>query len=98
VKFVIAKAARDDISQIVAWYDERSNVAGDRFLIDLNKIFCSICEHPTQWRPLKPGENRRTIHLEHFPYSVIYKLTEKQIRILVVRHDGRNEGFGLDRI
>jgi len=97
MKLVIAAAARSDISHTVAWYDERSETAGDRFLDDLNAIFESIAADPSRRRRLKADDQRRVVHLNNFPYSVIYRLTEQQIRILVVRHDARREGFGLER-
>jgi plasmid stabilization system protein ParE len=97
MKLIIAAAARGDLAEAVAWYDERSLIAGDRLLDDLNSTLQAIAADPSKWRSLRPGDSRRIIHLKAFPYSVIYRLTEKQIRILVIRHDSRREGYGLER-
>jgi hypothetical protein len=35
--------------------------------------------------------------MDTFPYTVVFRATVAQIRILVVRHDARREDFGLDR-
>jgi len=97
VKIVIAKAAKDDVRSALAWYDERSDTAGDRFLEDLGRTFQKVRRSPARWRPLRPGDSRRVIHLESFPYTVVFRVTVAQIRILIVRHDARREDFGLER-
>jgi plasmid stabilization system protein ParE len=97
VKLVIAMAAKKDMRQALSWYDARSDQAGDRFLEDLGATFKRIRNAPTRWRPLRLGDPRRVIHMDTFPYTVVFRVTVAQIRILVVRHDARREDFGLDR-
>jgi len=40
------------------------------------------------------GVARRTYRLTGFPYSVIYRRIDSDIRVLVVRHQSRDPGHG----
>ena len=43
------------------------------------------------------GEDRRSFPLTGFPYLVIYRHVNSEIRVLVVRHQNRNPFYGDQR-
>lgn len=63
-------------------------------------VFWMICGHfrPSGQIPANSARRKPSNDSSNdFPYSVIYKTTEKRIRILIVRHDARHEDFGMER-
>tara|TARA_R110002096_G_scaffold4501_38_gene21311 strand:- start:14662 stop:14958 length:297 start_codon:yes stop_codon:yes gene_type:complete len=88
---------RKDIREIVDYYDQRSDTAGDRFIGELNELIDKVRDSPKGFHPA--DERRRRCNLKKFPYHFLYELVNKEqtIRILVVRHDKRHPSFGLRR-
>lgn len=87
---------RDDVREIVSYYDEQAGATGDRFLQELRDFIETVRQNPTRFHPV--DRRRRRCNLKRFPYHFIFELTSsRQIRILVVRHHKRHPGFGLGR-
>jgi plasmid stabilization system protein ParE len=43
------------------------------------------------------GRGRRGLSMSVFPYTVIYKVLDGEVRILVVKHNRRQPGYGGSR-
>jgi toxin ParE1/3/4 len=76
------------------WYSERNSDAGARFLGELVHALDAIAEQPMRW-PVYLGARR--FHLQRFPYSVIYDVTDDEPEILAVAHDSRRPGYWRQR-
>lgn len=75
-----------------AYYAREANreIAG-AFISELDRSAKLLGEHPklgSTWR----GRFRR-LPLRRFPYSIIYYLSESEVRILAVAHQRRRPGF-----
>ena len=89
-------AVRKDIREIVKYYDEQSDSAGDRFVDELHESIERVRENPTRFH--LADEKRRRCNLRKFPYHFIYEIrNENVIRILLLRHHRRHPSFGMTR-
>ena len=80
--------AREDIQQIVDYYDRiRSHIA-DTFLENLYAEFDVIVENPNLFQ--RKYRNTRVRYLKKFPYGIHYIIREETIEILAVIHTRRN--------
>lgn len=53
-----------------------------------------VSMHPERWPFLREGDPRRKALLKRFHYAVIYEERINCIRILIVRHQARQPGYG----
>jgi toxin ParE1/3/4 len=66
-----------------------------KFLAEFERVANLLVDHPGLGTPMSRG---RKIHpLRVFKYSVVYRMAEGRVRILVVRHRRRQPGYGNDR-
>ena len=74
---------------------EAGNGVAGRFLREFKRIARLLETHPGLGSPTAAG--RRSFPLQGFPYTVIYREVDDGIRILVVRHQGRDPAHGEQR-
>lgn len=86
--FIVTETAKQDVIEIVDWYDYKQLGLGDRFYKELLTEFERIKKNPAIF-PFYKKDFRRVV-IKHFPYLIIFKLTEKEIIIYAVVYGGRN--------
>jgi toxin ParE1/3/4 len=63
-----------------------------KFMAEFERVAILLVEYPGLGTPMSRG---RKIHpLRVFKYSVVYRIVEDGVRILVVRHRRRRPGYG----
>jgi plasmid stabilization system protein ParE len=96
VTYTIHRQAEQDIEAAFHYYRHH---AGDRialrFLDEFERVAELITVNPGIGTRF--GDNRRSYPLRVFPYAVIYRPADSGIRILVVRHQRREPGYGDER-
>ncbi|MEM1295904.1 MAG: type II toxin-antitoxin system RelE/ParE family toxin [Verrucomicrobiota bacterium] len=97
MKWVFKKEARDKFRETYQWYDEKSSKAGDNFIDEFNALIGEICQNPERWPPFY-SERFRKATMRRFPYQVIYRISEKQITVMIIRHEKRRRSYGLERL
>jgi plasmid stabilization system protein ParE len=72
------------------WYEKKSGVAADNFIIAVQDSINRICSHPFRFR--KTHKELRELALKKYPFYVIYLIDEnrKQIIIVSIYHNKRN--------
>ena len=94
--FVLDPGAERDIADALDFYAEQAGLpVSRRFLAEFQRVAQLLIEHPGFGTPTTRG--RRVFPLRVFPYSVVYRVLETGIRIIVVRHQHRKPGFGATR-
>ena len=94
--FVLDPGAERDIADALDFYAEQAGLpVARRFLAEFQRVAQLLIEHPGFGTPTTRG--RRVFPLRVFPYSVVYRVLETGIRIIVVRHQHRKPGFGATR-
>lgn len=93
MKVTLHPGAEQDIQEAAAFYArEGSPFVAARFVAEFKRLGALLLEQPDIGSPRSNG--RRGFSMSVFPYTVIYRATEDEIRILVVKHDSKKPGFG----
>lgn len=89
----IHRAAETDLAAAVKFYRLEAGVGvARRFLNEFERVTKVLEASPHLGTPT--GGQRRWSPLGGFPFSVIYRVTDRGERILVVRHQSRDPQFG----
>ena len=85
-----------DISRIIDYYED---VAGsqlaDEFYVELRSFFQKAAASPEAYRVRE--QDLRRVNLERFPYHFLFRIADDRVRILVIRHHGREPSLGIRR-
>jgi len=96
MKVVLHPGAEHDLQVAATFYEgEGSPALAARFVAEFKRVAELIRSHPQVGSPRANG--RRGVSMSVFPYTVIYRSSETEVRILVVKHDRRRPGFGSRR-
>jgi plasmid stabilization system protein ParE len=87
--------ARTEITEILAWYHERSPEAAASFLLELEDAMQRISDAPAQF-PVVRGRLRRVL-LPRFPYGVYFKVFASGVSVVGVIHGHRHPATWLRR-
>jgi toxin ParE1/3/4 len=93
VKLSLHPLAASDLAAAAAYYRQQGSPALEsRFLDEFERVIRLLMTQPLIGSPA--GLPRRSFPLRHFPYSVMYRPGDDDLRILVVRHQRRAPAFG----
>ena len=96
MSFSLHRGADHDLTEAFRFYRrEAGNGLARRFLDEFERVIKLLEEFPDIGKPT--GEDRRSFPLTGFPYTVIYRHVNSEIRILVVRHQNRDPEHGEQR-
>ena len=88
--------AQDDADAAIDWYvGEGAYIAADDFANALEKAFELLSEHP--YLGGQAPHHTRMLTLHSFPYSLIYRIQNNEIRIIAVAHHSRRPGYWVGR-
>jgi plasmid stabilization system protein ParE len=92
VKISLSAQAELELVEGAAYYAREANAEiADAFISEFDRSAKLLGEYPklgTIWR----GRIRR-LPLRRFPYSIVYSLSQAEVRILAVAHQRRRPGF-----
>ena len=85
--------AENDIIEIAAWYDSRSEGLGDRFVDEVLNVLDELTTNPFIHCRRHPQKNIRWRYPKSFPYRVVYEVLESERTIVVaaVLHAARRD-------
>jgi hypothetical protein len=95
LSIVFDPAARDELAEAVAYYDQQREGLGDEFLIEAKRAIVRIRDFPTAWPQMSPRSRR--CRLNRFPYGVVYQSLDDVIRVLAVAHLKRKPRYWRER-
>ena len=78
------------------WYRERSALASDAFIAELDRAVRKIAENPKMYHPYVRGTRRYL--LQRFPFYLVYREVAARIEIIAVAHGRRKPGYWKKRI
>lgn len=84
----LSPAAITDSNTAFNWYEDERDGLGEEFAQELERALSLIREHP-QVGGVAWGQYRRVV-LRRFPYSVIYRVTERSAVVIAVFHASRD--------
>jgi plasmid stabilization system protein ParE len=80
-----------DVEHGLAFYSDRSLIAAERFLSEIEAALILVAEAPDRW-PLYRAGTRRYV-LSAFPYSIVYRATQDEIQVFAVAHAKRRPQY-----
>jgi plasmid stabilization system protein ParE len=83
--------AERELLEARTWYRERSEVASQAFILQIDRALAAIAAAPDRWPPRQ--RNERRVVLPRFPYSILYRIRNDEIFIVAVAHDRRRPGY-----
>ncbi|MBM0108714.1 type II toxin-antitoxin system RelE/ParE family toxin [Steroidobacter sp. S1-65] len=85
-----------DIIRIISHYEGLGgpNLAAE-FHAELRATFLKALEAPLSYRVQERGLRR--INLPRFPYHILFRVVDEDLRVLVVRHHSRRPSLGISR-
>lgn len=96
MRYSLHPGAESDVANALDFYLEHAGMAvAKRYLDEIERVFKLLVQHPGFGTPITKG--RRSYPLKVFPYSVVYRPIDGEIRILIVRHQHRMPGFAARR-
>ena len=92
MSYSLHPGAESDVADAIDFYLERAGSAvAVRFLDEFERVVALLERNPAFGTPTTRG--RRSYPLKIFPYSVVYRPADNDIRILIVRHQHRSPGY-----
>ena len=92
MKYSFHPEAEQDLREAAEYYKERASTALSQALFtEFEHSIQLLMQHPLLGAPKLHGKRR--LVMKHFPYSVIYEVAEKEIRVMAVAHHSRRPGF-----
>lgn len=76
----------------VAWYQQRSQSAAQRFVAEVDRVIAVIAAHPERYGWY--DDQFREAPLRRFPYSVVYRVEPSgDVLVVAVAHASREPGY-----
>lgn len=96
MKRVIVPAALAELHDAAAFYAASANVElGLAFLAEFERGVSAIMVNPKVGAMFR-GTRRRYL-LRRFPYSIIYQVSDEELRVIAVAHQRRRPGYWVGR-
>ena len=96
VRVSLSNEAQGDADAAVDWYiGEGALTAADDFVDALEQALGLLSRFPELGQA--GAGNTRTLSLQSFPYSLIYRLQVDMVRVIAVAHHSRRPGYWVAR-
>lgn len=88
--YVLQAEAQAEYEVALAWYLERSVLAAENFVEEVDHIIELICQTPYRWR--NEYDDYRELGLKKYPYSIVYTIEEENKVVVVssIYHHSRS--------
>ncbi len=87
--------AEAELVEAVCYYESESPGLGRRFLLAVEAAIAQVTEHPLAGSPL--GSHVRRSPVSQFPYQLLYRVEEVEIRFLALMHKRRRPNYWVQR-
>jgi plasmid stabilization system protein ParE len=88
--------AKLEAREAIDHYDQLTPELGHRFIASLHAAVRLLEEYPES-SPVIAKDVRKKVLLE-FPYTLFYRITDIEVLILAVAHQGRRPGYWIKRM
>jgi len=90
----------NEVIEIAAWYDNRSEGLGDRFIEEFLSVLDGLAINPLLHCRRHPHKNIRWRYPKTFPYRIIYEVVENERSVVIaaVLHAARHDRVWRRRI
>jgi plasmid stabilization system protein ParE len=95
MKYSFHEEAEKEFFAAIEYYEECQPGLGLRFSEEVHASIEKICSYPYAWTAVDP-ETRRCL-TNKFPYGILYRIVENNIRIMAVMHLHRKPDYWKNR-
>lgn len=88
LRVLFRRAARDELENAAAWYEDRRSGLGEQFLSEIGDAIEKAAQRPQQY-PVVLGDVRRTV-CRRFPFAVYFRVRGDALVVLAVFHGRRD--------
>ena len=74
--------AAEEYERAFSWYEKKSYLAADNFIIRVQEAITAICDDPYRYR--NGYKNLRELALKKYPYHIIYHIDEDHSTVVIV--------------
>lgn len=96
IEVVFLPEASEDLEAAALHYDRHQPGLGLKFIAEVKKARDRLLALPKAAPEVRERIRRRSVH--RFPYSIIYRETDRQIVVVAIAHKRRHPGFWVERI
>jgi plasmid stabilization system protein ParE len=89
MKLIVRSAANLDIVAAAEFYERKRLGLGREFFREVDAIFSVFRRQPYIGQAIEGDPGLRGFPLKRFPYQVIYRLRNNEIKVLAVTHQRR---------
>lgn len=88
--YLFVPGAAKEYENAFEWYQQRSEVAADNLIVEVEEMIRTVCENPYRYR--KKHKNLYEVSLKKYPYYLIYLIDDikKAVTIISLYHHKRN--------
>jgi toxin ParE1/3/4 len=84
MKHLFHPSAESELLDAVEFYENQQPGLGRRFSREVRATIQQICNHPLAWEKMDANTHRCLTN--RFPYGVLYRIKEDQIRVIAIMH------------
>lgn len=95
MKLIIHPEASAEIQEEATYYEDKQAGLGLEFLDEVDAAIDTVLSMPHAFP--KRRKNIRMYVFKRFPFSLLYRITNETLEVLVVRHHARRENYGMNR-
>ena len=95
MNFYFHEEAESEFLEAIEYYEECEIGLGIRFSKEVNSTIYRICHFPNSWEKIDAFTHRCLVN--KFPYGILYRIVDEQIRIMAVMHLNRKPGYWMER-
>ncbi len=88
--------ARIEYYEAIEYYARIDDKLGERFVTVVEDAIEQMSRTPERFRQFD-GDMRK-VRVEDFPYAIIYRIEDRELRIIAVMHLHRRPGYWRDRL
>jgi len=96
MRLIYHPEAEAELIDAARFYERRVRGLGGRFLREFDEAIEKILEAPERWQSVE-GDLRRYL-MPRFPYGIYYRVSDEELRILVVKHHSRHPDYWKHRL
>lgn len=82
--------ARQELLNAYLYYEQQQSGLGERFLSAIEKRLEDLEKQPEYYSYIDQQQVLRDVAINHFPYVIIYRIVEKEVRIYSVFNTAKN--------
>lgn len=81
-EYLFNPLAATEYEDAYKWYHEKSEVAADELILEVEETIRAICKYPHRYR--KSYKNLHEVSLKKYPYYLIYFIDDDKKSIIII--------------